>query len=801
MRSSWLFAGAIAAVLSGTSTDVFALGADDAYQVSQRSLSNLERQVPGIRTAMAGASTQQRTPEQRLADGDLLLRNKDYERAAVVFNELIERPGANQTVYAEGLLLLGETYYRSRQYRSARRVYDKMVKESSSNARLAPHEATALARLVDIAIRIRDLGALDGLFAKMSQSPPAGMEGVLSYARGRALVVKKDYAGARQALSSVADASQYGHQSKYLLGVVALKEAQAKGPAGGDAKPVTIEDARARRGQYAAAIEAFRLVTQLPPDTPDHKHTIDLAWLAIGRLHYETDQWAAAAEAYNHVDRSSPEFGTMLYELASVYVRLGDAQRAQRALEVLAIADPDSSDIAEASLLRGDLQLKTGQFKKALESYEAVRARYEPMRGKVDGFLASTNDPAVYYDKLSREQLEITDDRTDLPPLAIQWAREAENGPEAFGVLDDVVTTRNLVRQAQSLVERLSAILGATNRVRAFPELRAGEQRAVSVLNGTARARATVADGLDDVEDSELSGELATVRRERRQLQPRITGLPVSEADFQKRDEASTQEWNRVSQKVQQLNLQVDTLQAIVNALHRVLKESASEGVVRDPVSVRRFQDELTANERDLELYRRRVTEMRRGVDGSRLGAGFGDQTFAEEAQVRTRFNELVLREVQLVAGGAAGSKAAGYAGRVTPLVSQANRVDADVESIRADIAKQVELASHDVVETVQGENAKILDYGVRLDQLDQEARLAVGQVAMRNFGLVRDRLKSVVLRADVGVTEQAWEVREEQVGRVRNLQSERARSERLLDEELREVMDDTGEDAEGTGK
>jgi len=57
-----------------------------------------------------------------------------------------------------------------------------------------------------------------------------------------------------------------------------------------------------------------------------------------------------ATEAYNHVARTSPEFGTMLYELASVYVRLGDVQRAQRALEVLAIADPDSADIAEGTL-------------------------------------------------------------------------------------------------------------------------------------------------------------------------------------------------------------------------------------------------------------------------------------------------------------------------------------------------------------------------------------------------------------------------------------------------------------------
>ena len=47
------------------------------------------------------------------------------------------------------------------------------------------------------------------------------------------------------------------------------------------------------------------------------------------------------------------------------------------------------------------------------------------------------------------------------------------------------------------------------------------------------------------------------------------------------------------------------------------------------------------------------------------------------------------------------------------------------------------------------------------------------------------------MLKADVGITEEAWEAREEQLIRVRNLQTERARSERLLNEELREVLDD----------
>src|SRR5262249_61486824 len=83
--------------------------------------------------------------------------------------------------------------------------------------------------------------------------------------------------------------------------------------------------------RYATAIDLFSKVTQLPADTPEHREVIDLSWLAMGRLFYETDQFTRAVQAYNHIDRTSSEFGTMLYELAGVYVRLGDVDRAQRA--------------------------------------------------------------------------------------------------------------------------------------------------------------------------------------------------------------------------------------------------------------------------------------------------------------------------------------------------------------------------------------------------------------------------------------------------------------------------------------
>jgi hypothetical protein len=111
--------------------------------------------------------------------------------------------------------------------------------------------------------------------------------------------------------------------------------------------------------------------------------------------------------------------------------------------------------------------------------------------------------------------------------------------------------------------------------------------------------------------------------------------------------------------------------------------------------------------------------------------------------------------------------------------------------SQRAGFENKARAGAEEMRQLVERESANIETYANRLDSLDQEARLLVGEVAMRNFARVRDRLKSIVLRADVGIVQQAWELREEQMRRVRNLQRERAREEQDLNDELQEVLDD----------
>jgi hypothetical protein len=134
-------------------------------------------------------------------------------------------------------------------------------------------------------------------------------------------------------------------------------------------------------------------------------------------------------------------------------------------------------------------------------------------------------------------------------------------------------------------------------------------------------------------------------------------------------------------------------------------------------------------------------------------------------------------------------------------VLKQAEELDAQLEGIESQLGGEVEMRTRGVVDQVAAETRNLVGYQVRLDELDQEARVLVGEVAQKNLGLVRDRFKMMILRADVGITQQAWEVREDQMTRVRVLQRERAREERALREELNEVLDDAGETSEETAR
>ncbi len=775
----------IAALTLGLGSPAHA-GSDDNIAKAQQEVSAITRDAASVDAAVQKAKSEERSPEARVTNGELLFRMKDYDRALVVLSEVIEGYPETPSM-VDAYYWRGETFYAAKDYLAARRDYRALVKRGNE-PRFQPYVAKALVRLVDVSFRTGDVASLDEVFANLNLVPPAQVDAALTYAKGKAYFAKKDFSNAQAQFQNVPANTPYTHQARYFQGLIVMKQVQASAPT----PPAKVS--------YKAAIDAFKIVTDLTPDTDEHRHVIDLAWMAIGRMAYEQEQFQLAREAYSKVGRESPEFDTMLYELAWVYVRLGDVQRAERALEVLSIADPDSTYLADGTLLRADLLLRAGAFDKALELYTTVRTQYDPIRQKVEDFLNSTSDVAVYYEKLSAHQLDILDANAELPPVAIRWASEMEDGPLAFAVIKDVKQCKTLIKDSEILIEKLNALIGASNRVRAFPELLAGEELALGLINRLSKARLEIAKGLDNEEPGSMSGDIASVHDQRKKLEGDITGLPTTASDFAMRDQQGKQQWNTVSQELSRNMLETDQLQAVINGLRRIIKDGPAQGVTRDPDSIRRFNAEIDENERLLKQYREAGALLRRQIEVGRAQIGLGDGRYQIDAQNRATYRDVLDREVQLAQGGAGGRDAGAFAGKVTGILGQVRAQEDALTAAFLKLEQQVAGRIGDLQKKVDTEAANIQNYKGQLDKLDDEAKDLVGHVAQRNFGLVRDKLKNIVLRADVGITEQAWEVREEELDRVRNLQTERSRQEQLLDEELKEVLDDSGDQQTQSG-
>ena len=795
-KAAWTASGLLGSLLL-LATPCAARGDDPetVLGVAQQQMDAVASEVGSIEHVAAAKGTTTRTPEKRIADASLLIGVKDYDRAADVLNQVTEQFPDHPTAYPDALRLLGETYFLSKQYLSARQVFQSIV-DRSDDRRFGAYRDHAVVRLVDVALRTGDIEPLRALFKSLDAKLGAGNgSAALAYARGRGQYALGDLKGAAASLGGVDADSEYAHQARYLLGVLEVRDATPPAPAAGAAGSTEAAPPTPSKSRYAKAIDAFKAVTLLRPDTVEHRRVIDLAWIAMARLLYESDQWTQAVEAYNHIDRSSPEFSVMLYELAWVYVRLGDVVRARRALEVLAVAAPTDPEIADASLLRADLMLRAGQFDKSLKVYENVRGTYDTMRDRVEGFLHATTDPKAFFDALSQEQAELFESSSGLPALALRWAKDGEDGPAAFAVVDEINICRTLIKQSNEMIDRLNAVLSSPNRVRALPELKVATEKGLGLTNTVALARLRLAGGLDGVrDDADLPAHLRELRQRRHQLEQRLGMVPVTAGDFAAREVEAKRQWNQASQGLQRLDLELDTLQATINGLRRMIQDGPQAGVVRDPAQLQSVLQALGDEAKNVKVYRDQMGDLRKLTEAGKVQVGFGDRRFIEDAETRKAFRELLAQEVQASAAGEGGPELANYAKRVDPVLRKGDDTDARIEKALSDLDRLIANRAGELRATVQQETANIVQYSLALEQLDQEARLVVGGVAARNFANVRDRLKNIVLRADVGVTEEAWEVREEQLTRVRRLRIEKARGEKLLQDELAEVLDDSGD-------
>lgn len=720
------------------------------------------------------------TAAQRLAAAELMSRAADYSRAIDELTQVqqLHRQGsADVNLYVDASFLLGEAYFADEQLLAARRQFAAIL-EGAPAAPFMAYAGRSAARLGDIAVALQDDAALQAALDRALQLP-IDASGSVEYARSKLYLAHGDPMQARVSASHVAASSKYHPQVQYLLGVIELvtagselTTAQAKPPVAG-----TLPE------RYVKAVTQFQRLTQLKVKTPEHREVIDAAWLALGRIFYETANYLDASDAYNHIHKGSGAYATMLNELSWTYVRLGDYENALPLLETLSLTEAETLERVDGALLRGDVLMRSEKDADALDVYQDVRADYEPLRAELAGYIASHAEPTAYYDRLVSET-SAPRSAGELSEILLGWLAEAARAQPTLTAARDDAECRSLLVESTEIVRKLSAALGSTSRVRLFPQQRAEYRHWESLHNRLALARLSIARSFDEVRANTAVDALI---QERRDLMPVIEKLPQTKEDFARRERDGQWQWADVSRNLQHATLDANRLRALVNGLQRLFDERAVSTPASDPALVD-LRREIIEQQRAIANYQQRIDEYQRAVELGRVQIGLGDQRFINDRQNRYRFTELLHAELQAFehSGSAALLEAAA---RARPLLAQAVTLEQQVAMGRARLDGEIRTQAAGMRREMTEESRKLQGYQQSLAALQQEARELLGTTAQDTFLSLERRLTDVVRRADGAVAAQAWEARERAQKRVVELQHSRAVEEAEIKQELEELL------------
>ncbi len=759
-RTNASFAACIALALWGAGAPAQDLAsATDAIARVEEQAQRLEQGLPPPGTAAA-----RRGPgvEERFADAELQYRLRDYSHASILFTDIVENY-ANTPAYPQGLYLLGDSLYLAGDRYGARTRF-RQVLDHASDPVFRPFVQRALGRLIEIAIRLNDYTGVDQYFQRLGQIPSSEVEARTAYVRGKYLFLRStpDYEGARQAFESINNRADIYPQARYFLG--AILTAQQR---------------------YPEAIEAFRRVMQLQAEGADQQQVLDLSALAVGRLEIERQNYDAAVEAYQQVQRSSPFFDRALFEQAWAFIKSGDAVRAERALEILAISSPDSPLVPEGKILWGNLLLRTGRFQRAQQVFQEVRNQFGPIYQQVQEMNARTGqNPEQYFQELVRSNLQVFDASSFIPPAALAWVRHEASLDDSLQVVSDLNVCRTYVREATETIDRLNAALNAPSRAHVFDDLRRSREGVFEVMNRATQLRDAVASALDAQADAS-NVELQGVISQRRALAAQLGRLPTDGPAIRRRERQVSNEFQDYSQNLQRNQQRVDALEAMVVAIERYLGDPSHQGGNLDRAQL---QQELQVQRQAIQQYRDRITTLRRQIAQGREQIGVGDPRYAHDLEMRAQIRDLVAREASLLR--AAGRLPSG----AEALLARLDRVDQQADAADQRVAALVDQRVQTIQSRVHEEEVRVAGYRDRLSALESEASTVVGNLILGQFRNVQVQLYQIVMRADLGLVDVAWEEREEHNNRARFLAEEQNR-------ELQQVNDEFSEVTEGASR
>ena len=748
-----------------TEVHVSASTAAKLDQVSTQ-LRNASENLGVVETQYATRSdpTGEMVLERRFSDGEIQYLLQDWATASVLFYDLLaDKAFDHNPKRPDALWYLSDALYQQKSYGSARLYLRELLQQDT------PRYREALSLYLDVTSKLDDWGNIEPYLAK-ARGPDGQLPPDIQYVYAKWLLRRTDLpAEERRRLAAeaflplTAQGNRFRLPSLYFLAVL-----------------------RVQAQDYAGAMERFAEVNATKPADDREQRIVEMGHLGLARLLTETGNVPEAVDQYQAINQDSPNFPEALYEMAWAKVRAEDWTGARNATDILLLVAPDSPLAPEAQILQGHLLLKLKRYKEATETYNGVISTYAPVRDEIDRMLAVQKDPVTYFDNLLARNEKTLDVNTLLPPLAMKWASAQEDVGQALRVVGALEGGKQGVSEGRAIAERILKALDERG-AEAFPSLQEGTTRAEAVANGLASAEATLdaaeVEALDPLLTHDERLELGRIEASLASSRARLGALPSTPAEISARRNRMQGRMDAVDREAFRLGTELQSMNAMLVATQKWVADTRAQR--RDgPDAEKQFTERLLSEQRSLKALEKEVTAFRGEMVAQK---GLVDTTVSGEDAIRQEMAQASSSMRGILSGvePRATGDAAAFVSRSRDLRTQLATLQQRTVAAQTALRDRVRQKGEEIRGKVVAEARLIDGYGKDVGNVSGDAKQLVGRMAYDSFRRVRRQFYDLVLKADVGVVDTAFTVKQSHTSEIQKVASQKEEELRALDEDF----------------
>ncbi len=706
-------------------------------------LKTLEEEVAGAEGRYLAPFTVSReyseSPAKKLEKADFYFERKDYISAGSLYYSIASGRKEKDVIWEEALFKLAETLFLSNNYLSASRYYETLLAEKPYSR----FQVDALKRLIAAAYHLGEYAKAKTYYNDfLNIGYDISRDQDLLYFLGKSLFFDAQYKDADAVLSAVQKESAYYLQSLYFRGVIALQ--------GNDIE---------------RAIPFFATVSETPAGPYlKYEQIRDLAILAMGRLLFGKGDLETATDYYLKIDHRSHLFAEAYLELCWIYIKREQWEKALDALRLVRYIAPGSFVAPQAEILEGNILIKLRRYGEAMLLFNRIVKEYGDVRDQLNSLKGKTS--------LWEDADGSVESRFSLyAPLVRSLLKDNKKFSQAMRLQDELKQIEVDLEQVAKLESKLAIIVGNKNVAAIFPPLKEGTEKTIILKSKVAALRAAL---LKVYADAVLKGLAPQDRarwddleKERKPLEKKVSDLtPQAGASFEETVSHYTASLLAFEEEIHRALVRTKTVGDQIESLHMYYMRATTS-------PDNRIVKKIETEKQQVVSLRERILQFKQETEDEKNRILLGGDIFSRMMIARDAYERVLREQEQILARST--SLPATEKKRVEDLFARLDNLAGIVARFSDRLNEVVGGLVQNIKEAFEAEKIKIEEYKSQLLSLKREVNETVSLTVVSNLSRVNKTFDDLLLQADLGIIDVAWERKEEATQNLNRLRTRMA--------------------------